>query len=238
MAFLQTQASGDGVNMADRLPLLKYDARAGRLFTVDRTQDSAGNWTPQQTDITLSQPQFAVDFLSLEVGWAFFTAGAAPMWVVVPFGEAMPARPGSPGKDDTGKALAFKAAFKVKVMGKGIGGIRELGGNAGALIAGLNELHTEYEAAPEAAAGMIPVVKMTNTLPIKSGQSTNYQPILTIQQWVERPERLGAKLVPLPHNAERSAPKAASANHVPPPSQPKVEPEAVKVAETENSMPF
>ncbi len=238
MAFLETQTNGGGGDNGDRLPILKYDARAGRLFTLDREQDAGGNWITNQTDITMQQPIFAVDFGSLMIGWAFFAAGSAPMWAVAPFGQPTPTRPASPGMDDKGKAQAFKSAFKVKVIGKAIGGVRELGGNAGALIGGLNDLHTEYEAAPEAAAGMIPLVKMVNTIPIKSGQSTNYQPVFAIQQWVARPDALGPRLVPPPSAGARTSepPKQeAPSNHVPPP-QPKVTPEAAKLEEEE--MPF
>lgn len=245
MAFLQTQTGGSG-DGGDRLPILKFHAPGGRLFTLDREQDSGGNWITTETDITMQQPAFAVDFGSLEVGWAFFAKGAAPMWALSPYGKSSPMRPSSPGVDDKGKAQSFKSAFRVKVIGKAIGGVRELGGNAGALIGGMNELHTEYEAAPEAAAGMIPLVKMMNVIPIKSGQATNYQPVFAIQQWVARPEALGPRLVPPPNGGARTAqpepqppPQAQQqSNHVPPPP-PKAEPVKEREPElAEADMPF
>lgn len=237
MAFMKTQTAGGG-DGGERLPILKYDARAGRLFVNNRMQDSAGNWVTEQTDITMQSPLFAVDFGTLECGWSFFASGVAPMWAVAPYGQPTPTRPVSPGKDDKGKDLTFKSAFRVKVMGKGIGGVREFGGSANALIGGLNDLHTEFEAAPEAASGMLPVVKMVNTIPIKSGQSTNYQPVFAIQQWVPRPDILGPRTVLPPIAGARSAAPPASAqssNHVPPPPPP---PKAAGAAVGEDEMPF
>jgi hypothetical protein len=62
----------------------------------------------------------------------------------------------------------------------------------------MNELHTAYEAAPEAAMGKIPVVRMTDTITIKTGQSTNFQPVFTIISYVDRPDVLGPRTVPAP----------------------------------------
>ena len=226
MAFM-IQKTSDGV-ATDRLPLLKYDARAGRLFTVDRNQGSDGMWQSDATDITSLQPPFAVDFGCLEVGWSFFTAGSAPLWAMAHYGQPLPARPASPGNDDGGKALTFKGAFRVKVCGQAIGGVREFGGNASALIIGTNELHTKFEASPEAAAGRIPVVKMTGTLPIKTGQE-DYAPVFEIVQWVDRPASLGIRTVPAPALPAAQAMVPAVpisnqspvvSNHVPPPAAP------------------
>ena len=111
------------------------------------------------------------------MGWVFFVKGAAPLFALVPYGQAMPERPTSPGNDGTGKAQNFRQGFRVPVAGKALGGVRELAGQSAALINGLNELHSAYEASPEAAMGKIPVVRMTRTDAIKSGQATNYQPV-------------------------------------------------------------
>ena len=119
-------------------------------------------------------------------------------------------RPVSPGKDDTGKGLNYRQGFRVPVAGNGIGGVRELAGNSAALINGMNELHSAYESAPEAAMGKIPVVKMTDTIAVKTGQSTNFQPIFTVISYVDRPEVLGPRTVPAPKAAAESAVQAAT----------------------------
>jgi hypothetical protein len=216
MAFMNAPTSTGG---AERLPILKFDARAGRLFTIDRTQGPDGSWVSQQTDITMSQPPFCVDFGSLEVGWAHFAPGGAPLWAVAYYGQPQQPRPASPGHDEQNKALQFKPAFRVKVAGQGIGGVREFGGNSAALINGMNDLHTRFEAAPEAGTGQIPVVRMSSTMAIKAGQSTNYMPVFEIIGWTERPKMLGERMVPVP-GRQVSAPMPTSVPAPPPAPRP------------------
>ena len=214
MAFMTAPSTTGG---GDRLPILKFDARAGRMFTIDRTQAPDGSWLTQQNDITMTQPPFCVDFGTLEVGWAHFAAGGPPQWALGFYGQPQPVRPASPGHDDQNRVLQFKSAFRVKVAGQGIGGVREFGGNSGALITGMNDLHTRFEAAPEAAAGKIPVVRMSSTTAVKSGQSTNYMPVFEIVAWVDRPTVLGERMVPVPGRLLSAAPPSASVL-VPPPA--------------------
>jgi hypothetical protein len=227
MAFMTAPSTTGG---GDRLPILKFDARAGRLFTIDRTQAPDGSWLTHQTDITMTQPPFCVDFGTLEVGWAHFAAGGPPQWALAFYGQPQPARPASPGHDDQNKALQFKSAFRVKVAGQGIGGVREFGGNSGALITGMNDLHTRFEAAPEAAAGKIPVVRMSSTTAIKSGQSTNYMPVFEIVTWVDRPAVLGERMVPVPGRLLSAAQAPASVPVPPPTPRPVARPQPVAMA--------
>lgn len=213
----------------ERIPILSYDAKAGRMFLIDRVQNGE-EWETAKTDVTMTQPQFAVDFGRLQAGWALFQAGQAPLWELSYYGNPLPACPPSPGNDAKGKPLRYKTAFRVLVMGQQIKGLRELGGNSASILAGINELHTAFESAPESVAGKIPLVKMTNVLPIKSGQSTNYQPVFTIQSWVDRPAPLGERMVPVSVKAAPPivtqpafvAPAAtmptAPSGHVPPPA--------------------
>ena len=198
MAFMQPPPSAAN---GDFTPILAYKANQGRLYTRDRTQDISGNWEATETEVTKAQPAFALDFGTLEVGWCHFVAGMAPLWNMVPYGQPMPERPASPGKNDQGKDLNYRQGFRLKVAGNAIGGVRELAGNSNALITGMNEVHSAYEAAPEAAMGKIPVVKMTDTIAVKTGQSTNFQPVFEIVAWVDRPEVLGPRTVPAPKAA-------------------------------------
>ena len=173
-------------------------------------QNGAGVWETTETEVTMAQPAFAVDFGRLEVGWVLFTRGAAPQWHMAPYGSPTPAQPPSPGNDDGGKAIQFRMGFRVPVAGNAIGGIREFAGNSGRMIDGMNELHTAFEASPEASLGKIPVVKMVNAVPVKIGQSTNFQPVFEIITWVERPDVLGPRTVaqrhaPLPPLAARQS---------------------------------
>ena len=204
MAFMSPPSAASG----EFVPILAYNAVSGRLALRDRVQNASGDWEAKETDVTMAQPAFAVDFGRLEVGWVFFVKGAAPLWALVPYGERMPERPASPGNDMAGKALNYRQGFRVPVAGNAIGGVREMAGQSAALINGLNELHSAYEAAPEAAMGKIPVVKMVRTDAIKSGQATNYQPVFEIIAYVDRPDVLGPRTVAPPGPAPRAVQSA------------------------------
>lgn len=197
MAFMTPPATAAGSN-EPRTPILGFNAKSGRLFLLDRTQDAAGDWSSVKTDVTMLQPPFLVDFGRLEVGWIHFSANAAPVFVLAPFGQQGPAQPTSPGTNSNGRPLRFKAGFRLPVVSNAIGGVREFAGNSGALITGMNELHTAYEASPEARAGQIPAVRMIDVIEVEAGQSSNYQPVFTIIAWAPRPAVLGPRTVPAP----------------------------------------
>jgi hypothetical protein len=203
MSVLPTPAPGTG---GDFTPIMAYKANQGRLYLRNRTQDAAGNWQAEEVEITQARPTFAVDFGRIEVGWCHFVAGAAPQWAMVPLGQAMPPMPPSPGNDDKGKALNYRQGFRVPVAGNAIGGVRELAGNSAAMINGINKLHSNYEAAPQAYQGKIPIVQMTDTLPVKTGQTTNFEPVFTIIDWVDRPDILGPRTVAAPGEPVMAAP--------------------------------
>lgn len=213
MAFMAPPATASN---EDRTPFLGFNAKAGRLFLHDRMQQADGEWVTVKTDITMIQPAFAMDFGRLETGWIHFST-VGPQFAMAFYGQMLPAQPDSPGNTATGKPIRFKAGFRIPVIGQGIGGLRDFRGNAGALINGMNELHTQYEASPEARAGKIPLVKMTNVIEVQAGQSSNFQPVFTVLRYVDRPaDLLGVRLVP-PPGAPIAAPRpqmpAAPAAH-------------------------
>lgn len=188
MALGLSIGNGEGGSF---LPLVKYDARSGRMSLSDRVQGPNG-WESQETDITRQQPAFACDFGSIEVGWIAF--GKPPIFAVAPLGQPMPKRPEGPD---------LKQGFRVKVAGKALGGVREWATTSKAVVAVIDALHTSFEAAPEAAEGKIPVVRFVDTTPIKTqtpqGTTTNYAPVFEIVQWVERnTDMLGPRTVPAP----------------------------------------
>jgi hypothetical protein len=166
----------------DFLPIIKYDARAGRIFRMDRED---GVSTP--VDITRNF-KAVFDFENLEVGYLHFAAGSPPDFQMVPFGSALPAQP---SKD-------HKQGIRVCVkLGGEIGGdVRELAGNSGAFISGIDALHDAYMSGLKQNPGKLPVVGLADTLAIESkGQglkSTNYRPVFEILSWVSRPKDLVA----------------------------------------------
>ena len=196
-----------------RLPIIKYDSRAGRAFRVDRSDDS-GKWESNPTEITqVFQAIFDLD--NIEVGWLHFPTGGAPDIRTVPVGSALPDRP-------TDK---HRSGFRVlMLLGKQSGGdVREMAANAQVSIKAMDLLHDAFMAGRPANPGLLPVVRLAGTIPVTTsgkanGQavsSTNYQPVWQIVKWVPRPpeltpEALAAAAAPQ-QQAGQPAPAAAAA---------------------------
>ncbi len=186
MALGLTSGGGSG----DIKPFIKYDARAGRMFRVDRVQNGDGSYSSQDHDIT-NGCTFIADMANIKVGWVHYSSQGPVKRFVVLGQEAIPARPEDKGPD--GKPV-FKQGFEITVqLSKGCGGgpVREFGSAAGCVIQAVDALHDAYTTAPESKQGKLPIVTMTATTGVKSGQSTNYQPTFQITGWVDRPETLG-----------------------------------------------
>ena len=211
------------------LPIIKYDARAGRIFRVDKD-----NGITEQVDITDPNMKFAIDFGSIEVGYVQFSA-QGPVRHMVPYdGRSLPAQPQDKGVD--GKLLS-RPGFYALVAGQAIGGIREWCSNAAILLNALDELFNLYAEQPEAAAGKIPLISIVSTVPVTSGtgaqKSTNYKPVFKIVGWVDRLADMGERTVPPP--APKAIP-AAAAPATPPPVQPTPTPAAATAPPA--GMPF
>lgn len=225
MAIFGNVGNGRGAG-GDFLPLVIYDARAGRLFKVERAVES-GQWVSNRVDITNEQPTFVFDFGSIEAGWLAFTP-QGPNWVGVPYGRLQPERP----------TEEHKLACRVKIYSpKHLDGVREFSATAKCVLSAIDALHDLFEVAPEAVAGKVPVVKLAGSTPVITkntmGQSTNYAPVFTIEAWVDRPSELGPRTVPPPKpkgGGVACPARAAPANHVPPPPQ--------AAAPSEEGLPF
>lgn len=177
---LQTESGGGG----DFADIIKYDARAGRMFRVDRTQGANG-WETNNVEIT-NGFTFVPDLDNVQVGYALFAAGVAPSFTMVPLGDPMPHKPSDQHKQ------GFKLMSK---LGKDSGGdLRELASCAKTVIGAISALHDEYTAGQAANPGKLPVVALTGSTPVVStGQgksSTNYAPVFQIVKWVDRPAEL------------------------------------------------
>jgi len=174
------------------MSIVKYDARAGRIFRIDRN-----NGTNESVDIT-NTFQAVFDFENIETGWISFDTGSAPHFAVARLGSQKPERPTDKHK---------QGLRMLVLLAKGCGGdLRELASTAKAFVAGLESLHNLYVAGVKDNAGKLPVVALKTTTPVTSGsgdkKSTNYQPTFEITAWVPRP----AALVWTPKNG---APKPA-----------------------------
>jgi hypothetical protein len=204
--------SGEGGSF---LPIVKWDARAGRLFRVDRAQGPNG-WESNDVDLTMQKPRFAIDFGSIETGWMAFTA-TGPDFRMQPLGSPAAERP----------SKEHKAGFRVKVGGKVLDGVREFSASAKSVLSAIDSLHTTFEGREEAKAGKIPVVELTGSVAVVTngpqGKVTSYSPVFDIVAWADRLPEMGDRTVPAPGGngaAVAATPTAAPSNHVPPPAPP------------------
>lgn len=212
MAFnISTEAGG-----GDFLPYIKYDAKAGRMFRIDRTQQTDGSWTKDETEVAPGV-QFILDFATIEEGWISFEG--QPAFAVVPVGQPIPQRPGEQFKQGVRCLLYSQKAF---------GGVRTFASTAKAVLGQLDNLHTQYVAAPESKQGMAPVVQFDGVTVIKTkgpkGETTNYAPRLQIVKWVPRPAELAAvkpqETVQTPPAQPAQRPAAQHVEAPPPVAQP------------------
>ena len=187
-------AFGMKVTSGDFLPIVKYDARAGKFFKVDKRVDGGSD----AIELPLGT-KFALDTFTLEAGYVMF-GPQGPVRHMVPYtdGVQLPSQPQE--KDAEGKLL-FRPGFYAKIAGNALDGVREWCSNAAVLLNAMDDLYQQIVKAPETAAGQIPIICIISTTAVKSGtgarSSTNYAPVIKIEGWTPRPDILGAQTVPL-----------------------------------------
>lgn len=219
----------------DFLPIIKYDARAGRIFRVDRINDGQG-FVSDSVDITHNFKAM-IDLENIETGWLNFSTGGAPDFKLVPMGTALPGRPSEQHKN--GIRMMLK-------LSKDCGGdkpIREIAGVAKAFLNAVEKLYDEYEAQRGENPGKLPVIVMDGSTPIKSGsgdkQSTNYMPKFRISGWAPRGD-----LIFMPKASENAgqqkaagaAPRTASTQTPPSTGSTRVDPPVAKAKPPEPEM--
>lgn len=179
------------VGEGDIVDIIKYDAKSGRLFRIDR-----GDGEKIEEDITDS---FAAvfDFANIQQGWAIFTPGSAPQWHMAHHSQPYPAKP--PEGD-------WKQGFKMRVLlskncGAKDGDVRELSGTSNALKEAIGALFCAWEV--EGNDDLLPVVKLNGTERRKTKHGPLFVPRFEIVAWKERPAELKGR-------GTRSAPASPS----------------------------
>lgn len=179
------------------LPIIKYDARSGRISRRDRENN-------ETTEVDITKTFKAVfDAENVEIGWANFNTGGAPDIRVSRFIDGKPVpRPRVMITDEkTGKEIevndpAFKACarYVIKLSKECGGDIREFCSNAIAAMDGIEKFQDAYDAAAKENPGKLPIVELKDTFAKTSGEgqrrSTNYVPVFEIVGWVKRPDDL------------------------------------------------
>jgi hypothetical protein len=229
--------------VGDWLPIVKFDALAGRFWKVDK--DAAG--LPALGD--LIGKSIAVDFASAEIGWMRF-GPQGPIRHMAPVG--CPPVPMPDEVDDKNKPT-FRPGFYLRVCGQAVDGVREWCSTTGVLVDTFDLLWAQYEAAPQALTGQIPLIVVSGATPTVKGagarRTTTYMPIVSITGWVDRPDSLGPRTVvlspPQPaatngaanHPPQQTAPAATPAPQ-PAPTIPQHVPAAAATALGADVMPF
>jgi hypothetical protein len=186
----------------DWLPIIKYDARSGRMFRIERVQGSDGSFVSEPVDITQIF-RAVMDFDNIEVGWIDFPVGSAPSFYLVPMGQQLPARPSEKHKN------GVRILLKLAPSCGGDRQVREVASSAKAFLGGIEQVYSEYLREKAKYSGQLPVIVLASTTPVVTGtgatKSTNYRPTFQISGWAKRPVDLVHTATAMP-----STPAAAS----------------------------
>jgi hypothetical protein len=196
----------------DFIPIIKYNAPAGRIFRIDRVQTADG-FASEPVDIT-STFKAVADFENIETGWMLFAANTPPSFALVPIGEMMPPKPSEHHKQGV--------RFMLK-LAKGCGGdeqVREIAGQAKAFVAGIEQVYLEYKTQKEKYPGQLPVIVLSGTTPVTTTagnkKTTNFRPTFKIDGWAKRPDDLTYTPVAVATNGSGAAPSTGGQTALPP----------------------
>src|SRR6202000_1179980 len=135
-------------------PFAKYDAKAGRWFKIDRVQGANG-WETNPVYIT-NNATFVIDLANIQVGWINF-GNNGPEMAMAKVGQPQPERP----------SVKHKQGFKTHLFSeRNLGGKRVWSHNAKCVLSSIDALYEQYLAAPESKQGLLPVISMTNAVPV------------------------------------------------------------------------
>ena len=175
----------------DFLPIVRYDARAGRIFRDDRAATAEGYKT-EPVDIT-AKFKALCDFENMEVGWMKFAPGTAPSFALARRSDVLAKTAPFPDKPSEDHRSGVRFVLKLAAEIGGDKPIREIASTAGVFLNGWKEVVDAYDAAMSANLGKLPVIaidKDNPTFPVTTGQgqrqSTNYQPKLHLVGWAPR----------------------------------------------------
>jgi hypothetical protein len=170
---------GGGESLISRIPYIKWNAKAGRMFRTDRTNEN-GNWESVDVDIT-DTAIFQVDFDTVKTGWISFS-NPIDFSHATPHGVSFGTKPGENTRENP-----YKLGFIVRVFSeKNLDGLREFSSNAGVSNKAFEALFSKYETDAGTNKGKSPVVKLSGSVAMKNDHGTNFSPVFEIVSWAPR----------------------------------------------------
>src|SRR5262245_61469805 len=156
-------------------PLLKFDARNGSFYRVDRN----ANGEVEQSNIIDFKAVF--DLENLEIGWILFNAGSPPNFKMVRAGQDI----GNAPSDKHRQGLRLR----VRLAGdKGLA--REFSSTAATLWNSIDRLHDEFERNRGKHSDKLPYVRLAKLEQVKTLLGVVFAPTFEIINWVVRPAEL------------------------------------------------
>lgn len=166
----------------DALPIVKFDASAGRFLRVDRDEMQRSF-----VDITANF-RALVDMERLEIGWMLFGHGTAPDMRLFPVGTPWPPAPTALHR------RGLRAVLQLDPVAGG--GVRELCSTAGGFLRAFDSLHDAWLAGRADKPGQLPIVGLNGFTPLRGAATSltkvSFQPDFVILGWAERPSALPA----------------------------------------------
>ncbi len=147
-----------GLNLntgGDFLPIVKFDARAGRLFALIVTAGSRS----RSISPTTSRRQLISS--TARLGWIWFQAGQAPDFVMGLIGDPLSPQPSKNHR----QGVRLRLLLGSKAAG-GKERLRELATTAKTALDGLSALHDSWLAGREANPGKVVVVRLAGVRPV------------------------------------------------------------------------
>ena len=126
------------------------------------------------------------DLANIQTGWAIFTEGQAPEWVMDPSLKVKALKPPD-GRD-------WKRGFKVSVFSdSAFDGVREFSTTAVGAVRGIKALYDQYETEAGQHFNQVPVVQYDGATAARIGKGNTSIPNFRIVQWRDRPAALPFK---------------------------------------------
>lgn len=189
----------DAGNTGSEGPWLSWSARGTQDGKIGPQtfyiRDDSGNKNPFDMSAGV-----VMDIHALKTGWCHSDGmiGVAPDWRWNPSpAQMMP----SPGED-------YKKGFEVK-LAIGDGKTATWSQSGAAVWGALTALAPQLQQGPD---GKLPLVQMTGAKPVQFKRGSTVEPVLTVAQWVDRPDCLkegaaaGIAADPAPQPAQQPAP--------------------------------